>query len=116
MIEAKYGENHSKIAALMDLAVIGETGKRSTVYTSVLGKEFYKLEENIKVDLAKRLLLRIPIIQNAFKNQSLEQIDKDLDILSSTTKKRRRSNVINVIRSIVKDNENLSNMIGFKSE
>ena len=114
--QKKYGENHSKMAALMDLAVIGETGRRSTVYISVLGKEFYKIEEIVKVELAKRLLLRIPIIQNTFVNRSMEQIDKDMDILSSTTKKRRRSNVINVIRSIVKDNENLSNMIGFKSE
>ena len=37
--------------------------------------------------------------------------DKDLDVLSVTTKKRRRSNVINVVRSIVEGNEELSEKI-----
>ena len=52
--QKKYGENHSKMATLMDLAVIGKRGNKSTVYVSVLGKEFYKMEENTKNELARK--------------------------------------------------------------
>ena len=66
--------------------------------------------------LAKRLLLRIPMVQNVFVNQSVGQIDKDMEILSLCTRKRRRSNVINVVKSIIEGNEILSNRIGFEGE
>lgn len=112
----KYGENHAKLATLIDLAVIGKKGNRSNVEVSILGKYFYALDEMSQKELARRLLLRIPIVQNAFKENKIEQIDTDMDILSVTTKKRRRSNVINVIRSIVEDNVKLSELINLDSE
>lgn len=114
--QKKYGENHTKLAALMDLAVIGKNGNRAAVYASVLGKQFYQLEKREQENLARRLLLRIPIIQNAFIKESVAQIDIDMNILSPTTGKRRRSNVINVLKSIIQDNENLSSRIDFKGE
>ena len=104
----KYGENHAKLATLIDLAVIEKKGNRSNVEVSVLGKRFYALDEISKKELVRRLLLRIPIVQNAFKENKIEQIDTDMEILSVTTKKRRRSNVINVVRSIIEDNAKLS--------
>lgn len=112
----KYGENHSKMATLLDLAVVRKTGKSSIVALSVLGEKFYGLEKSQKEELKKRLLLRIPIVQNVFKNNSFAQIEEDMEILSDSTKKRRRSNVVNVIRSIVEDNPELSERIGFKGE
>lgn len=114
--QKKYGENHSKLAALIDLTVIGKSTNRAVVYASVLGKKFYQLDLDKRNELGKKLLLRIPIIQKVFVKQSIAQIDKEMEILSVTTKKRRRSNVINVVRSIIKDNENLSNRIDFKGE
>ena len=114
--QKKYGENHSKLATLMDLAVIGKNDNRATDYASVLGKKYYQLDSEKRSELGKRLLLRIPIIQNVFVKQSIAQIDRDMEILSVTTKKRRRSNVINVIRSIIVDNENLSKRIDFEGE
>lgn len=114
--QKKYGENHSKLAALMDLVVIGKNDNRAAVYASVLGEKFYQLDFDKKNELGKRLLLRIPIIQNVFVRQSIAQIDGDMEILSVTTKKRRRSSVINVIRSIIGDNEKLSNRIEFEGE
>lgn len=113
--QKKFGENHSKMAALMDLAVIGKKGNRSTIYSSLLGNKFYKMEEKEKEDLKKRLLLRIPIIQNVFVHESIGQIDEDMNILSPATEKRRRSNVINVLKSIIEDNENLSSRIDFRN-
>ena len=112
----KYGENHAKLATLIDLAVIGKKGNRSNVEVSVLGKHFYALDKMAQKELVRRLLLRIPIVQNAFKESKIEQIDTDMDILSVTTKKRRRSNVINVIRSIVEDNAKLSELINLDGE
>lgn len=112
----KYGENHAKLATLIDLAVIGKTGVKSKITISVLGKEVYKLEEDKQKELVKRLCLRIPIVQNVFKTGDINQVDRDLEVLSVTTKKRRRSNVINVIRSIVDDNQELSNKIGLQGE
>lgn len=112
----KYGENHSKLATLIDLAVIGKKGNRSNVEVSVLGKSFYKLDNSLKEELVKRLLLRIPIVQKVFKTKKIKQIDIDMDILSITTKKRRRSNVVNVIKSIVEGDESLSSIIDFEGE
>ncbi len=114
--QKKYGENHGKMAALMDLAVVGKQGQRVIVYPSVLGEGFYKMGQEMQEGLAKRLLLRIPMVQNVFVNQSVGQIDKDMEILSLSTRKRRRSNVINVVKSIIEGNENLSNRIGFEGE
>ncbi len=114
--QKKYGENHGKMAALMDLAVVGKQGQRAIVYPSVLGEGFYKMGQEMQEGLGKRLLLRIPMVQNVFVNQSVGQIDKDMEILSLSTRKRRRSNVINVVKSIIEGNENLSNRIGFEGE
>lgn len=112
----KYGENHSKLATLIDLAVIGKKGNRSKVEISILGQVFYTLDSTMQNLLVKRLLLRIPIVQNAFKEGDIKQIDRDLDILSITTKKRRRSNVINVIRSIVDTDKILAELLNLEGE
>ncbi|MDD3746872.1 MAG: hypothetical protein PHD70_10420 [Anaerostipes sp.] len=112
----KYGENHAKLATLMDLAIIGKRGIKSKIVASVLGESIYKLDENKQAALIKKLFIRIPIVQNVFRANDINQIDKDLDVLSVTTKKRRRSNVINVVRSIVEDNEELSKKIGLQGE
>ena len=112
----KYGENHSKLATLIDLAVIGKKGNRSKVEVSILGQVFYTLDSTMQNLLVKRLLLRIPIVQNAFKEGDIKQIDRDLDILSITTKKRRRSNVINVIRSIVDTDKILAELLNLEGE
>lgn len=98
----KYGENHSKTAALMDLALVTKTNSRANVTISEFGKYYIKLDEETKNQLAIRLLLRIPIIQRYFLNgQKKEMLEEDLKILSKSTLNRRRSNVENMIRSIL---------------
>lgn len=97
----KYGENHAKTAALLDLAVVSKTDIRAEVSLSEFGKHFVTLTKEHQEALALKLCLRIPIIRNYFiNNRNDEQICKDLAILSKTTQKRRGSNVAIVIRSI----------------
>lgn len=101
----KYGENHTKMAALLDLAVVSKTDSRAEVSLSELGKYFITLDREKQIQLALKLCLRIPIVQNYFiNNQNAEQIEKDLSVLSKTTQNRRRSNVTFVIRSIEEGN------------
>ena len=97
----KYGENHAKMAALLDLAVVSKTDSRAEVALSEFGKYFVTLDKNKQKDLALKLCLRVPIVQNYFLNgRDKKQIERDLSILSRTTQNRRRSNVIIVVRSI----------------
>lgn len=97
----KYGENHSKLAALMDLVLINKSGHSSYINPSELGRVFYNLDDNEKENIICKQMLRIPIIRNAVfsKDQSLS-IDKDIEVLSKTTQKRRRSNVITMLKLI----------------
>lgn len=114
--QKKYGENHAKLAALLDLACISKTGNQSHIYSSVFGMRFYQLAEDEKKNLVKKLCLRIPIIQCVFKVGSVKQINEEIQILSASTQNRRRSNVENVLRSIVRGNQVLSSKIEYDCE
>lgn len=106
--QKKYGENHAKLATLLDLACINKTGNKSHIYSSELGKKFYFLSDGDKKNLTKKLCLRIPIIQKVFKVGSVAQINEEIKILSVSTQNRRRSNVENVLRSIIEGEKILS--------
>lgn len=105
----KYGENHTKLACLLDLAHISKNGVKSEIYITKVGELFSKLEDIKKKEIAIKLSLRIPIIQNRFiENKEIDTVSRDLGILSKETKKRRGSNVINMIRSIMEYSSNYS--------
>ncbi|MDD6441949.1 MAG: hypothetical protein PUG71_07570 [bacterium] len=106
--QKKYGENHAKLAVLLDLACISKTGNQSHIYSSVFGKRFYLLSDCEKKNLIKKLCLRIPIIQRVFKVGSAAQINEEIKILSPSTQNRRRSNVENVLRSIIEGEKALA--------
>ena len=90
----KYGENHSKMAALLDLAVISKDSSSATVSISVLGKVFCSLAEPEKDDLLTKLCYRIPIIQNAILSKdSQASLQQDMLCLANSTRSRRLSNV-----------------------
>lgn len=114
--QKKYGENHAKLATLLDLACISKNGNQSRIHVSELGRKFYYLSVDKKKDLIKKLCLRIPIIQSVFKTGSVMQIYEEMKILSASTQNRRRSNVENVLRSIVEDNPELSAKIEYDGE
>lgn len=96
--QKKYGENHAKLATLLDLAYIN-TGKSSHfVEISQFGKYVVTLSNEDRMKLAEKLRLRIPIIQRVLMSGEVkEQIDQDISILSPSTQKRRRSNVIDLV-------------------
>lgn len=114
--QKKYGENHAKLATLLDLACITKNGNKAHIFSSVLGSNFYHLSETEKKELIKRLCLRIPIIQSVFKAGSVKQIDEEIKILSASTQNRRRSNVINVLRSIIENSQTLHSKIEYDCE
>lgn len=101
----KYGENHSKLAALLDLTIVSKSNSRAIVSLSEMGKYYCNLSNEEQLKLASKLCLRIPIVQEYFlEEDNSDIIDKNLSILSTTTQKRRRSNVMNVIRSVIDNN------------
>ena len=99
--DKKYGENHGKLAALLDLAVVSKDSVSATIYKSVLGEVFCTLSSQEKDDLLTRLCLRIPIVQNAICSNNEElSIQNDMSILSATTRTRRMSNVKDLINFV----------------
>ncbi|MEW9080849.1 hypothetical protein [Terrisporobacter glycolicus] len=98
----KYGENHTKLACLLDLAHISKNGVKSKIYITKLGEFFIDLSDKEKRDLVAKLSLRIPIIQNRFiERKDIDTINRDFEILSEKTQKRRGSNVLKMVKLIV---------------
>lgn len=96
----KYGENHAKLATLLDLADIVSEGKMTVIPTD-FGKFFCELDEREKEAMAARLMLRIPIIQHLIAGDSeTASIGCQLKPFSETTKKRRLPNVRTLVRMI----------------
>ena len=100
----KYGENHTKVATLMDLTHIGKRGISSYIRPTELGRVFYDLNKVEKENIACKLLLRIPILSNAL-TIGYKTIDEDIKVLSKTTQKRRRSNISTMLKLIEKGRE-----------
>lgn len=96
----KYAENHCKLAALLDLAVIKRQAPFGTVVSSsVMGRYFSTLPIEDKDKLLPKLCLRIPIVQEAIlSNNRSESINNSLSILSESTRIRRRKGVVDIIQ------------------
>lgn len=104
----KYGENHTKLACLLDLVHISKSGIKSKLKLTKIGEVFYELSDEDKINIAIKLCLRIPIVQNRFvEDKKIDTINRDLKILSKKTQERRRSNVHNMVRSIIGISNNL---------
>ncbi|MCK5023196.1 MAG: hypothetical protein KAS04_03415, partial [Candidatus Aenigmarchaeota archaeon] len=110
--QRKYGENHSKLATLLDLVVITAPSSSYKAALSVFGTAFNKRNDNEKRKLAVRLLFRIPIIQKMFVSAHSSELDieDNLSCLAVQTKKRRRSNIASLLHFIsdeLGDEENI---------
>lgn len=92
--QRKYGENHAKLATLLDLATISSFSSPSMVSLSLLGKEYNKRNSKDKNLLASRLILRIPIIQSVLMKatKSMVNLEDEFFSLKESTKKRRLPN------------------------
>ncbi len=102
--QRKYGENHSKFAALLDLTSVSAPNNVNHISLSVLGHAYCNLSTLRKEEIVARLAFRIPIIQHIFINA----LDKDVIVseymhgLSEQTKKRRKPNVVDLINFLKK--------------
>ena len=102
--QKKYGENHAKFATLLDLTSITALKNVNYIGLSVLGHAYYNLTKDKKEALVARHALRIPIIQHLL----VDAFEKEVTIsdymhgLSNQTKKRRKSNVVDLINFLKK--------------
>lgn len=95
----KYGENHGKLAALLDLVVIDRAISTHKVELSVMGRVYCELSTKEQEQVAKKLRFRVPIVQKYYAEGRNDNVIEDaMQILSEQTRKRRRSNVQNVIQ------------------
>lgn len=97
----KYGENHAKLATLLDLASITFPRNSAEVGKSILLKEYYKLNKNNRNNLICKLILRIPIIQTILCEASLGKINPEIlleTVLSHTTQERRSSSLKTLLK------------------
>ena len=102
--QRKYGENHSKFGALLDLASVSAPNNVNHITLSVLGHAYCDLSLEKQEALIARLAFRIPIIQYIFIN-ALEKevvVSEYMHGLSEETKKRRKPNVVDLINFLKK--------------
>jgi hypothetical protein len=100
----KYGENHAKFAAQLDLVTITKIDSNYQIRPSVFGTSYYKLDRDKQAILAAKLMFRIPIVQEMFidAQEGIIYIEDYLKDLSQTTLIRRRSNIRDIVEYIKK--------------
>ena len=100
--QRKYGENHSKLATLLDLVVITTNNNSYKVALSNFGLAFCKRTDDEKRKLTARLFLRVPIIQKMLIEASTSEveIDNELSCLADQTRKRRKPNIALILEFI----------------
>ena len=95
----KYGENHYKLSMQLGLASISNNYK-----ISVLGEAYRRLrDDRSKKELKSKLILRIPIIQEALIRARVEIVNLTevmTKYLALSTVERRRSNIKKLLKSL----------------
>ena len=101
----KYGENHAKILAMLDLAWIDKKEKPNTVKISPIGECLRNCNYN---DIVPKLILRTPVIQSLMKKSKLNPIDirNDLTMLKTSTAVRRTTSIKALLKELKKLNSN----------
>lgn len=95
----KYGENHGKLAALLDLANIGQRDGVKGFSETLFSERFALIEEPERREMLAKLALRIPIIQALIKaaNEGEVSASDHMSSLSDTTLNRRLPNVMGLV-------------------
>lgn len=97
--DLKYGENHSKTAAMMGLCSVKKNIVSPTALTLILHN---KSEKEISV-LVPKLCLLMPFVQQYFIQGATQKVkDNLLGVLAESTQKRRRGNCTTIINTIEK--------------
>lgn len=104
--QKKYGENQSKLAALMSLVELSTT-RPVVVKETAWGSFLTRYDYSDKKDVLKKLLLRDPCVQNlicrAFSGPV--RYDDVVSFLKHSTKVRRRTNVRYLVTFILKESD-----------
>ncbi|MBO4642823.1 MAG: hypothetical protein J5661_08230 [Bacteroidaceae bacterium] len=97
--DRKYGENHMKTAEQMGLCEL----HHFMGYPNAIGNVFASLGADVQKILIPHFCLSIPFIQNYFMTgENDDYLEMMMNVLSDSTKTRRRPNV-NTLISIIKE-------------
>lgn len=103
----KYGENHSKTAAMFGLVDLNKTSRYLVSNTS-FGQFSIALDKNDKKELLKRIALRNPFIKTIIyyaKKGNADYSELTASLLSTSTSLRRKSNVKKIVTFILENTE-----------
>jgi hypothetical protein len=102
--QRKYGENHSKLAAMLDLVWINDSSNGKVVSLTPIGKHLSVLSRDERRTIIQKLYFRIPVIQHLFKESFKNEvfIKKILEavMMRDSTIERRRSSILKIIQEI----------------
>lgn len=95
----KYGENHGKMAVLLDLAILKKENGINVFESSALTNMYCNLEQDLKMKLLTRLCYRIPIIQEAIVTENPQKtVENSMQrVLAYSTYMRRKANTLEVL-------------------
>lgn len=105
----KYGENHAKLAELLGLVKIQNNNKYKLIYLTQLGCQFNSYNEKMKIEILRRLSLKVPVVQKILSDaqQTSVKVNDYLVCLAKSTQDRRLGNVFKIIELVHKgDNQN----------
>ena len=111
----KYGENHTKLAASLEMVWILKENNASTIYLTKLGEALNTYGEDQIISYTGKLALRIPIIREILKGTlngkvNIEQYMRPY--LSSSTTLRRKPNIKTLINVINETSDNsIANLV-----
>lgn len=103
----KYGENHAKLAELLDLVAITKTTPR-LVFLTRLGRNFLESDNNRKVDILKSQIFRMSITKDIINKHILDGFNLISYLrmfLSLETTKRRKPNVKYLFKFLIDNGE-----------
>ncbi len=105
----KYGENHSKLASLLDIVWINDSPRGKVISISPLGKQLLSLNFDERAKLFVKLYLRIPIVQHLLKENVQDSVNISSLLQTVMTKKttieRRKASILNILEIIGESND-----------
>ena len=96
----KYGENHGKLAALMDIASVESQDGKAGCDKAPFTRLFHSLNEDAKREMMAKLAFRIPVIRNVLfdAQERTVAVSDYLQMLSESTIKRRLPNIMTLFQ------------------
>ena len=91
----KYGENHSKLAELLDFATITQ-GRPRKVFLTKLGRAFIKANDKEKSEILKSQIYRMAIVKDIIDKHVLDSFNLDAylrPLIKESTINRRKGNI-----------------------